>query len=86
MVFGIVFTSVATTAFLMYYVESEHRLKRALEVILMFVVFGVVIYGYVVTGSFILGVMTLFIVAMFFFAFVVSYLLPRIRSKSKRYS
>ena len=63
------------------YVESEHRLKRALEVILMFVVFGVVIYGYVVTGSFILGVTALFIVAMFLFAFVVSYLLPKIRSK-----
>ena len=63
------------------YVESDHIVKRALEVIFMLLTFGVVIVGYVVTRSFILGVITLFIVAMFFFAFVVSYLLPKIRSK-----
>ena len=79
---GAIFLFIATSA----YVESEHRSKRALEVILMLVVFGVVIYGYVVTGNFILGVTTLFIVVMFFFAFVVSYLLPKIRSKSRGYS
>ena len=79
---GAIFLFVATSA---YVIESEHR-KRALEVILMLVVFGVVIYGYVVTGNFILGVTTLFIVVMFFFAFVVSYLLPKIRSKSRGYS
>ena len=81
MIFGTVYTSVATSAFLMYYVESEHRVKKALEVVFAMIAFGVSFYGYIQTGSFILGVITLFIVAMFFFAFVVSYLLPKIRSK-----
>jgi len=81
-VVGIVYTSVATSAFLMYYVESEHRVKRALEVVFAMIAFGVIVYGYIVTGSLILGVITLFIVAMFFVAFILSYLLPKIRSKS----
>jgi len=82
LVVGIVYTSAATSAFLMYYVESEHRVKRVLEVVFVMIAFGVSFYGYIQTGNFILGVITLFIVAMFFVAFVVSYLLPRIRSKS----
>jgi hypothetical protein len=68
------------------YVRSDHIVKRALEVIFMLLAFGLVVYGYIVTGSFILGVMTIFIVTMVFVAFVVSYLLPRIRSKFKNYS
>ena len=86
MVGGAIFLFAATSTYLTSYVKSEHIAKRALEVILMLVVFGVVIYGYVVTGSIILGVTTLFIVAVVFFAFVVSYLLPKIRSKSRGYS
>jgi len=82
--FGAILLFVATSAYVV--IESEHRSKRALKVVLMLVIFGVVIYGYVVTGSFILGVTTLIIVAMVLFAFVVSYLLPKIRSKSRGYS
>ena len=40
------------------------------------------VYGYIVTGSLILGVMTIFITTMVFVAFILSYLLPRIRSES----
>jgi len=79
---GAILLFVATSAYLTYHVESEHRAKRALEVILMLVVFGVVFYGYVVTRSFLLGAAMLFIIGMVFFAFVVSYLLPRLRSRS----
>ena len=86
MVFGTVIAFLATSAFLMHYVKSEHRVKRALEVVSALVALVIVVYGYVVTGSFILGVMTLFIVTMVFVAFMLSYLLPRIRSKSKSYS
>jgi len=82
---GAILLSVSTSAYLMYHVESEHRVKRALEVILMLVVFGVVFYGYAVTGSSILGATMLFIILMVFFAFVVSYLLPRVRSRFWRY-
>lgn len=62
--------------------KSDHIVKRALEVIFMLLAFGAVIYGYVVTGSLILGVMTIFIVTVFFVAFILSYLLPRIRKES----
>lgn len=75
-----------TSAYLTSYVKSEHRLKKALEVILMLSTFGVIVYGYIVTRSLILGVITLFIVAMIFIAFMLSYLLPKIRRESRGYS
>jgi len=81
-VFGAVLAFGFTSSYLTSYVKSEHRLKKALEVIFMLLTFGVIVYGYIVTRSLILGVITLSIVALIFFAFVVSYLLPRIRSKS----
>jgi hypothetical protein len=79
-VVGAMLLFAVTSGLLTSYVKGDHIVKRALEVIFMFLSFGVAVYGYVITGSFILGVITLFIVAMVFFAFVVSYLLPRIRS------
>ena len=79
---GAILLFVATSAYLTYHVESEHRAKRALEVVSMLVVFGVVFYGYVVTRSFLLGATMLFIIGMVLFAFAVSYLLPRLRSRS----
>ena len=68
-----------TSAYLTSQVRSERRVKKALEVVFAIVAMAVVIYGYVITGSLILEVLTLFIVGMVFLAFVVSYLLPRIR-------
>jgi len=72
-----------TSVFLMLYVESEHRVKRASEVVSTLVTLGVIVYGYAITGSLVLGVVTFFIVALVLFAFVVSYFLPKIRSKPK---
>ena len=72
-----------TSAYLTSHVKSEHKLKKALEVILTLLTFGTVIFGYIITRSLILGVITIFIVAMIFLAFVASWLLPRIRSKPK---
>lgn len=77
---GAILLFVATSAYLTYHVESEHRVKKALEVISMLVVFCVVFYGYFVTRSSILGATMLFIIGMVLFAFVVSYLLPRLRT------
>jgi hypothetical protein len=67
-----------TSAYLTSYVKSEHRVKRALEVIFAIITFGIIIYGYFVTGSLILGVITLFMVVMVFVAFLLSYLLPNL--------
>jgi len=82
MVVGLAMVFANTTAFLTYHVKSQHRVKRASEIVSLIATLGIIVYGYVLTGSFILEVITLFIVAMGFFAFLVSYLLPRIRSKS----
>ena len=82
MVVGVVLAFGYTSSYLTSYVKSDHIVKRASEVFFMLLAFGVVIYGYILTGSLVLGVMTIFIVTMVFVAFLLSYLLPRIRSKS----
>jgi cobalamin synthase len=79
MIVGAILLSATTSAYLTSYVKSETRVKRALEVIFVLLVFGVVVYGYAVTRSLILGVITLFIAATVFVAFMLSYLLPKIR-------
>ena len=81
MVIGLVLTFASASATLTTYIRSDHIVKRALEVVLMFLAFGVIVYGYIVTRSLILGAITLFIVVMFFIAFTLSYLLPRIHHK-----
>ena len=82
MVVGVVVVFGYASSYLTSYIRSAHIIKRASEVIFMLSALGVVIYGYAITGSPILGVMTIFIVTVVLFAFIVSYLLPRIRSKS----
>ena len=83
MVVGLTMVFANTAAFLTYHVKSQHRVKRASEIVSLIVTLGIIVYGYISTGSLILEVMMLFIVAMVFFAFLVSYLLSRIRSRSK---
>jgi len=68
-----------TSAYLAAYVKNERRIKRALELALAFLTFGILSYGYVVTGNLILGAIVSLMTAMTLFAFTVSYLLPRIR-------
>ncbi len=79
MVVGAAMAFVDSLAFLSSYVESERRVKRALEVVSGIVALVLYVYGYVVTGSFILVV----IISIVLVALAVSYLLPRIRSKPK---
>jgi len=83
---GTVMAFGSTSAYLTSYVKSDHRVKRTSEVIFTLLTFGIVVYGYIITRSFFLGVITLFILTVGFVAFVVSYLLPKIRGKSKSYS
>lgn len=80
-VIGAVMALGCMSAFLTFYIESELRVKKVLEVVFMVLALGVIIYGYFMTGSFILGIITLFILAVFFVAFLVSCLLPRICRK-----
>lgn len=77
--FGIFLLLSTASSFLTSYVRSDRIVKRALEVVFLFMAFGVIVYGYAITGSLSLGVITLFIATMFFVAFALSYLLPKIR-------
>jgi hypothetical protein len=83
MVVGAVMAFALASQYLTSYVKSDHIVKRALEVIFMLSAFGLVIYGYAITRSLVLGVIATFILTMVFVAFLLSYLLPRIRSKSR---
>ena len=83
MVVGAVMAFAFASQYLTSYVRSDHMVKRALEVIFMLSAFGLVIYGYAITRSLILGVVAAFILTMVLVAFLLSTLLPRIRSKSR---
>jgi hypothetical protein len=83
MVVGAVVACGFASLYLASYVKSDHMVKRALEVIFMLSAFGLVIYGYAITRSLLLGVIAAFILTVVFVAFLLSYLLPRIRSKSR---
>lgn len=82
MVVGVVMAFGYISIYLTSQVRSDHIVKRTLEVVFVLSAFGVVVFGYINTGSLILGVMAIFIVTMVFVAFLLSYLLPRIRSES----
>lgn len=86
MVSGAVFLFAAASAYLTFHVKSEHRLKRTSEVIFMLLALGSVICGYFATESLILGIATLFTTAMILFAFIVSYLVPKMRNRARGYS
>lgn len=86
MVVGVVLACGYASLYLTSHVLSDHAVKRALEVVFMLLAFGVNVYGYIVTRSLILGVTTIFIITMIFVAFVISYFLPRIRSKPSSHS
>ena len=86
MVVGVLMAFAYASLCLTFYVESEHRVKRASEAVFLFMAFGVIVYGYAVTRSLILGIILLFAAALFFVAFVLSYLVPKISGTSKNRS
>jgi hypothetical protein len=81
MVIGLSLVFVIVSAFLMWYVKIEHKIKKISELVSAIIALGIIVYGYVLTESLILGVIILFILTMFFIAFILSYLLPKIRSR-----
>lgn len=63
-------------------VESESRVKKALEVVSAIIAMAIVVFGFAITGSLLLGFLTCFIAVMFSIAFTLSYLLPKLRGES----
>jgi hypothetical protein len=80
-IFGAVWGLAGTSAYLTSQVKSEHIIKKVAEVASAIMAMAIIVYGYVITRSLILGILTLFITVMFFVAFMLSYLLPRIRGR-----
>jgi len=83
MVVGSALAFASSSLFFTYYVRSELRVKKFLEIIFGVISLGIIVYGYLATGSLILGIMTLFIVAMILTAFILTYFLPRIQANIK---
>lgn len=76
--FGVALTLACISGALACCVRSDHPVKKALEVALMFGAFGTIFYGYFLTGSLLLAVFTVLIVVMLFVGFVLSYLAPKL--------
>lgn len=83
MVVGAVIVFTAVSAYLISYVERNHRAAKAVQIATTFLAMLIIVYGYILTKALILRILTLFIIGMLFVAFVLSYLLPKIRAKSE---
>ena len=86
MVIGTAGVFALTSAFLTQHVRSDRKLKKAFEIVSIPVTLGIIVYGYAITGSVLLGFCTYLSFAIVVFAFVSSYLLPKIRSRHVGYN
>jgi len=76
---AIVFAGVSN--FLTLHVASENKLKKALEVFSAVGAVGIIFCGYFLTGGIILAIITALVIVLMSVAFLLSYVLPKIRSK-----
>jgi hypothetical protein len=79
MVFELSLISAAISITLTTCVMSDSRIKRYIEVIIATFSLGIIIYGYLLSSSLILMISTFIIAGLLTLAFILSYLLPRIR-------
>jgi len=66
--------------------RSDHVTKRVFEAIFLLAAFTAIVWGYATTKSPIFGIQLLLIAVLFFVAFILSYLLPKIRAEFKSYN
>lgn len=78
---GIALTFASISGALTWRVKTDHQLKRTAEVILLFGAFGTIVYGYFSTGSTLLAALTALITVLISVGFMLSYVLPKIRSR-----
>jgi uncharacterized membrane protein HdeD (DUF308 family) len=76
---AIVFAGVSN--FLTLHFASENKLKRALEVFSAVGAVGIIFCGYFSTGSIILAIITALVIVLMSVVFLLSQVLPKIRSK-----
>lgn len=76
---AIVFAGVSN--FLTLHVASENKLKKALEAFSAIGAVGIIVCGYFLTGSIILAIITALVIVLISVAFLLSYVLPKIRSE-----
>lgn len=82
--FGVALTLASMSGALTYCVKSDHPLKRISEVVLLLGAFGAIFYGYFLTESLVLAALTVFITVLIFVGFTLSYVLPKIRSRTSK--
>ena len=64
------------------YIVSSSRVKRYLEVVFLAASLGIVVYGYLLSGALMLMVSIALIFTFLASAFILSYLLPKIRREN----
>lgn len=69
------------SAFLMWHVTRESGWKRFLEAASAIGAAGSIVCGYLLTGSVLLAASTVLMFCLMFIAFLLSYVLPKIREK-----
>jgi len=67
--------------FITLHFASENKLKKALEVFSAVGAVGIIVCGYFLTGSIILAMITELVIVLMSVAFLLSYVLPKVRSK-----
>lgn len=78
---GVALVFAGVSSFLTLHVASENRLEKALEVVSAVGAVGIIVCGYFFTGSIILAIITVLVMVLMSVAFLLSYLLPNVRSR-----
>jgi len=80
-ILGVAIVFAGVSNFLTLHVASENKLKKALEVFSAVGAVGIVVCGYFLTGSIILAMITALVIVLMSVAFLLSYVMPKVRSK-----
>ena len=81
-VIGAAFTFAIASSYSTDYIKNDYVVKRALDVIFGITALDLIVYAFITSGITLLLIMTIFNVVLFSAAFVVTVLLPKIRTKT----
>jgi hypothetical protein len=82
MVVGVSLMFALISLVLTSYVRGDSKIKRVIEIVSGAAALGAIICGYILSGDLILMTLTVLISALFILAFILSYILPKMSSKT----